>query len=804
MSKFIDKLKKYKSYFRNSVMYFTYNHIAVKNNLILAVSRDGEDVADNILCMLKELQKKEYGKFTFYMYLQKRVAANKKCILKNNGLTNVKVVSSVKSYKILLERAGYILTDSSLDWGFVKRPGQVVINTWHGTPYKVMGRLNPGEKHTVGGVQKVLLASDYLIYPNEFMKKIMIRDYMLENVCHAKCLCSGYPRNSQFFDSGSYAAQRARLGLTGQVITYMPTYRGTFFARKNSEQIEALQHYLATIENSLRDDQTFFVKLHNFNMQQIDLSKFNKVKAFPEGHATYDVLAATDILVTDYSSVFFDFANTHRKIILFAYDEDEYFADRGVYFPFSKLPFAKVETVERLIEEINTPDSVDYPAFFKEFNYYDNADATRNVCQHIFKKISICTEESVPYNGKENILIYAGGLAKNGITSSLFNFISNLDKTKYNYIISYQASEIINDPSRVNIIPQEVNYLPIAGSSAPTLKEYKAYRRYIKHDIPIESLSENRTILPNCIEEYFKREWKRWYGQSRIHKVIQFDGYNVYVPLLFALSDKPSAIWVHNDLVQEKLTKNRNHLRTLNYCYNVYAKTVLVNDSLKDPIKLIGAPEEKITTVFNCYDNVSFKRKSELGLKSDFNTMICGAFEGSLEQKLKKAKPAFVTIGRFSPEKGHARLLNAFNSFHSQHPESCLLIIGGYGQLFNETLKLANSLPCRDDVIIIKSLSNPAPFLKACDCFLFSSLYEGLGLVMLEAAVVGIPVISTRIPAVEKFLEEHHGHCVDNSEEGLLKGMEAFVRGEVKPMEIDFDKFNKTSLSAFYSLIEEL
>lgn len=538
MSSLREKIKKYKNYIRNSVMYFAYYHVSVRKNMIAVVSRDGEDVADNILCILKELQKDKYENYTIYMFLQKRVLKEKKHILENNGLSQVRITSSKKKFKFLLEVAGYILTDSLLDCGYVKRSGQVVINTWHGTPFKVMGRSNPGERHTVGGVQKIFLASDYLVYPNEFMKKIMIRDYMLENVCQAKCLCSGYPRNSQFFDSGAYEAQRAELGLKGQVITYMPTFRGTFHVRRNKEQIAALQDYLVTIENSLRDDQTFFVKLHNYNMQKIDLSSFKKVKPFPKGCATYDVLAATDILVTDYSSVFFDFANTRRKIILFAYDEASYFADRGVYFPFSDLPFAKVETVERLIEEINSPDSVDYPAFFEKFGYYDNFDATRNVCQHIFKGVSSCVEESVPYNGKENILIYAGSMAKNGITSALFNFISKLDKNERNYIISFNQEEIEREPARINLIPQDINYMPMAGAAAPTLGEHMAFRKYVRHDIPVDALQDAKVELPATVERYMRREWERFYGKARIHKIIRGRDYDVFPVLLFALSGK--------------------------------------------------------------------------------------------------------------------------------------------------------------------------------------------------------------------------------------------------------------------------
>ena len=94
--------------------------------------------------------------------------------------------------------------------------------------------------------------------------------------------------------------------------------------------------------------------------------------------------------------------------------------------------------------------------------------------------------------------------------------------------------------------------------------------------------------------------------------------------------------------------------------------------------------------------------------------------------------------------------------------------------------------------------------MKACDCFVFSSFYEGLGLVLMEAAALGLPVFSTRIEAVEKFMETYGGPCVDNSEEGLLEGMRAFAEGRIKPMQIDFEAFNKRSLDAFENLLQEL
>ena len=64
--------------------------------------------------------------------------------------------------------------------------------------------------------------------------------------------------------------------------------------------------------------------------------------------------------------------------------------------------------------------------------------------------------------------------------------------------------------------------------------------------------------------------------------------------------------------------------------------------------------------------------------------------------------------------------------------------------------------------------------LKKCDLFILSSLYEGLGLVILEADTLGVPVISTDVEGPKGFMEEHGGFLVPNNEDGILWGMNEF------------------------------
>ena len=94
------------------------------------------------------------------------------------------------------------------------------------------------------------------------------------------------------------------------------------------------------------------------------------------------------------------------------------------------------------------------------------------------------------------------------------------------------------------------------------------------------------------------------------------------------------------------------------------------------------------------------------------------------------------------------------------------------------------------------------PILKQCDLFILSSLYEGLGLVLLEADTLGIPVISTDIVGPSGFMKEHGGYLVTPDIEGIYQGMKAFDRGEVKPMHVDYEKYNRNAVQQFEEMFE--
>ena len=127
--------------------------------------------------------------------------------------------------------------------------------------------------------------------------------------------------------------------------------------------------------------------------------------------------------------------------------------------------------------------------------------------------------------------------------------------------------------------------------------------------------------------------------------------------------------------------------------------------------------------------------------------------------------------------------------------------LGGVGNLYDETLAHTRALRASDHIILIRAVTNPMPILKRCDLFLLSSYYEGQGIVLMEAATLGIPVMACDVSGCHSFLKKYGGLLLEDSEAGLLHGMQLFAEGKVLPLHIDAECINRTSAAQVEALI---
>ena len=768
----------------------------IKEHAILFESKAGADLAGNIFYLIKELSKQEYQKFQCYLNVNETSKDRIQKMLQKYQITNVILVDmNTKKYLELLATAKYLVNDTSFQTWFYKRTEQVYLNTWHGTPLKHMGYEVVNRAFAMGNIQKNFQIADYLLYPNDYMKEKMIHAYYLENTYQGNILCEGYPRNATFYQTERASKLRKELNLTEkQVIVYMPTWRGTLTENNNTEQIEACACHFAMLDKLLDDSQIFYVKFHVFLQNCFDFSEYKHIKPFPEGFETYDFLNCSDVLVTDYSSVFFDYANTRKKIILFTYDRKDYLDERGLYIPLDSLPFPQAENVTDLSKELKQPKNYEDAEFLANYCTYDNADAANKIARHVFLGEKVCKEEKAKGNGKQNILVYCSNLAKNGITTSLLNLMSQVDKEKANYFFFFKQSQFTNCPLRLTALPEHTGLLPLCGSTI----EWK-WTEAIYHKLYFR-FNKDTKFIRKRMDRLYARDFDKRFHSVRIDKIVHFTGYAPDITLFLQQSNAPKVIFAHNDMYEEYQEKKNFHLNILRHAFETYDKIIAVSDATKDSIKKIGPFEHKTVVLQNAHNVEGILEKSKLPFVMEDETQLNVPYE-EFTQMLSGDAKKFITIGRFSPEKGHLKLMSAFSTYHKTHKDTKLIIIGGYGTLFDQTVAFAKKLDCSNDIYIVKSTSNPFTILKQCDLFLLPSDREPLGLVLLEADTLGVPIVATDIPGSGDFLKLHHGYLVENSEQGLLDGMEAFHSGKVPPLNISFTEYNKSIVKQFEELL---
>lgn len=779
----------------NSMVYRSYYNSKIDDNIVYLESRNGSDFTGNIFRIAEELSTGKYGDLKLYVYADRDVKDKIIQLKKNYDLKITKIITNSTLATQILHKAKYIFTDSSIRPKYVKKSGQIVVNTWHGTPLKLMGYDNPSERLSIGIIQQSLLNADYLLYPNDYMMDKMLNAYMIEKIYPGKVLLEGYPRNSVFLDKNKQSEFKNKFNLNDkEIFVYMPTFKGVVNNRLDEEQKNDVDRFLTEIDNNLKSNQILYVKLHPYNHSKIDFSKYDNICQFPEGYEIYDILNMADCLITDYSSVFFDYANTGRKIIIFNYDEEDYFTYRGLYFPLSDLPFPKVQNVSDLIEEMNKQKNYDDSEFINKYCKYDKLNSVSNICETIFNNKFSCNYKIIENNNK-NILIYGGSLFNNGITSSLINLLDKVDKEKYNVFISFRPwDDFIKDNyiEALNKIPYDVEFLPFSYNIFPTFGEKLDYNRFFN--------PENNDKPGEKLNKLFKRSYDKQYGDIDFDLVIDFDGYNHDESLIFANSGKNNAIWVHNDMIQEIKTRNKQNPNILKELYNKFKHVCVVSPDLIKPTLEISGNNANIKLIHNIYNYSKINHDSNKELVFDEDTTVYPNKE-KLTEVLNSDSEKFISIGRFSPEKGHERLMKAFDEYCESHPDTNMIIIGGHGVLYEKTINLRDSLKHSDNIIIIKSISNPMPILKECDLFIVSSFYEGWPIVIMEADALKIPIIATDITGTQ-WMRQYGGFIVDNSQEGLLNGMNQFGDNGIGTLDLNYGEYNDNALNEFYSLLK--
>src|SRR5699024_2554803 len=194
-----------------------------------------------------------------------------------------------------------------------------------------------------------------------------------------------------------------------KIIFYSPTWRGSISDQSfDREKLESDLRSLSKL------DAHIVFRGHHVVESQLQNISIPNVAVVPSSMDTNKLLGVADLLVTDYSSIFFDFLVTNRPIVHFVYDYEQYTAERGLYFGLDELPGDIAKTTDQLLEIIDyhleNPfvPTQKYKLAKEKFAYKDDGKVTERVIDwFIFDKSSVEIMEK--QRNKKKILFHAGG-----------------------------------------------------------------------------------------------------------------------------------------------------------------------------------------------------------------------------------------------------------------------------------------------------------------------------------------------------------------------------------------------------------
>nr|WP_240977928.1 CDP-glycerol glycerophosphotransferase family protein [Knoellia sp. DB2414S] len=270
------------------------------------------------------------------------------------------------AYRRVLARAAYWVDNQTFPSYIRKRPEQRYLQTWHGIPLKKMGHDEPGAPPPPPQPDRGVGAWDELCVPNRYFEETFVPAYRYAG----GLVRYGTPRNDALVD-GSMTQQEARrlldLPQDARVVLYAPTFRQD--NRSKRLAVEVPFDVEAFLEGM--DDNTYLLlRPHYLNRIRVPASVRHRTLDTASVEDVNILYHAADVLVTDYSSVMFDYALLRKPIVFYTYDYGEYLATRGTYFDLLEVgPGPFVTTTRELVAAVASAqtDRAEYAAKYQHF-----------------------------------------------------------------------------------------------------------------------------------------------------------------------------------------------------------------------------------------------------------------------------------------------------------------------------------------------------------------------------------------------------------------------------------------------------
>lgn len=382
--------------------------LTTKNNIILFESSTGRNYSGNPKYIYEYLLKNEkikYGNKFKYVWSLEDTSID----IKGNPIKVRKKGFKYFYYSIV---AKFWIFDSRHPQYLLKKDKCIYIQTWHGTPLKKLGLdmeyINMSGETNIEKYKANFKRNsekwDYLISQNRFSSKIFKRAFNF----NGKTLEIGYPRNDILInkkeDMNFIKEIKNKLNIPDgkKIILYAPTWRDNQFYKKGIYKFASEMDF-ELMEKELSNDYIILVKYHYLVNENSDWNKNpDFVKILDEKAEIQELYLITDILITDYSSVMFDYSLLEKPMIFYLYDLEFYKNNlRDFYFDiYKELPGHIIENNKELLailkkfkeknylEKHSNLFKEKYKNFKEKYNQYDDANSSKKIHDLIITNIN--------------------------------------------------------------------------------------------------------------------------------------------------------------------------------------------------------------------------------------------------------------------------------------------------------------------------------------------------------------------------------------------------------------------------------
>ena len=324
--------------------------------------------------------------------------------LRNDGL-NAYYKYSAKGLWLSLSSKVYVYDSRTGSINHWASAGAIKVNLWHGSPLKTIDR-DITVKHNafyIGnhtwGIKRYLVR---MIMPEWFVVADLmiatsekVKGYFNSAFGSKKIEVTGYPRNDIISNPSLYARylvfeQNIIDSIsTEKTILYAPTFRDT-----NRFNREAPIEWGRLNDLLRKNDATFLIKLHRHDYSMAIKEEYSNIRVLDNESDMYPLFSKVDLLITDYSSIFFDFLLTDKPVLFYPYDKEDYLTkDRSMYDEYDTVtPGHKAYDFNGFYEKLELffkhPDALkesvlDYQVIKKMYNQYNDSDGAKRTYQFI-------------------------------------------------------------------------------------------------------------------------------------------------------------------------------------------------------------------------------------------------------------------------------------------------------------------------------------------------------------------------------------------------------------------------------------